>query len=110
MSDNNKNLNQEEVEIDVYTLVDEEGVETEFEYLGSLELEDNTYVAFSPMDQEDSEELEYVIFKLSTDEEGNEVYDSIDDDDEFDRVSDAFEDALWDECDLDQLEGSEDEE
>lgn len=110
MSDNNKNMNQEEVEIDVYTLVDEDGVETEFEYLGSLELEDNTYVAFSPMDQEDSEELEYVIFKLSTDEEGNEVYDSIDDDDEFDRVSDAFEDALWDECDLDQLDGNEDEE
>ena len=110
MSDNIKNTNQEEVEIDVYTLVDEEGVETEFEYLGSLELDGNTYVAFSPMDQEESEELEYVIFKVSADEEGNEGYDSIDDDDEFDRVSDAFEDALWDECDLDELDDDEDEE
>ena len=91
-------------EFDVYTLVDEDGVESEFEYLGSLELDGVNYVAFSPVTEEESEELEYVIFKVSTDKEGNEVYDSIEDDDEFDRVSDAFEDAFWDECDLDSLD------
>jgi hypothetical protein len=74
--------------------------------LGSIELDGNTYVAFSPLDQdENSEEEEFVVFKVTTDEEGNEVYDTIEDDDEFDRVSDAFEDAFWSELDLD--EGSE---
>ncbi len=109
MSDNkiiNNAENQEELELEVFTLVDEEGVESDFEFIGSLELEGNEYAAFSPITEEDddSDELEYVIFKISIDEEGNEVYDSIDDDDEFDRVSDAFEDYLWSECDLDELD------
>ena len=104
MSDNvNKNVPaEEEYEMDVYTLVDEEGVETDFEFLGSIELDGNTYVAFSPLDQdEESDEEEYVVFKVSADEDGNEVYDNIEDDEEFDRVSDAFEDAFWSELDLD---------
>ena len=102
---NGKDTQKEQFDIDVYTLVDEEGVETDFEFLGSLELDGNTYVAFSPLDQdENSEEEEYVVFKVSTDEEGNEVYDNIEDDDEFDKVSDAFEDAFWGELDLDEAE------
>ncbi len=104
MSDNvNKNVPaEEEYDMDVYTLVDEEGVETDFEFLGSIELDGNTYVAFSPLDQdEESDEEEYVVFKVSTDEDGNEVYDNIEDDEEFDKVSDAFEDAFWSELDLD---------
>ena len=100
--------NEQEYDIDVYTLVDEEGVETDFEFLGSLELDGNTYVAFSPIEQdEDSDEEEYVVFRVSTDEEGNEVYDNIEDDDEFDKVSDAFEDAFWGELDLDEAEDEE---
>ncbi len=109
LNQNNEINEVNEDEIDVYTLVDEDGVETDFEFIYSLELDGNTYVAFSPIDQdENSDEEEYVVFKVSTDEEGNEVYDNIEDDDEFDKVSDAFEDALWSELDLD--EGSEDEE
>ena len=112
MSDNtNKTAPvEEEYDMDVYTLVDEDGVETDFEFLGSIELDGNTYVAFSPLDQaEDSDEEEYVVFKVSSDEEGNEVYDNIEDDDEFDRVSDAFEDAFWNELDLDQEDGEDEE-
>lgn len=104
MSDNvNKNAPiEEEYDVDVYTLVDEDGVETDFEFLGTIELDGNTYVAFSPIEQNpESDEEEYVVFKVSTDEDGNEVYDNIEDDDEFDKVSDAFEDAFWSELDLD---------
>lgn len=104
-----KLINEEGTEeFDVYTLVDEEGVETDFEFLGSLELDGVTYVAFSPVDQdENSDEEEYVVFKVSTDEEGNEIYDTIEDDEEFDRVSDAFEDEFWSELDLDEAEDEE---
>ncbi len=108
MSDEKMLNNEIEEEVDVYTLVDDEGIETDFEFLGSLELDGNTYVAFSPIEQEDNDEEEYVVFKVSTDDEGNEIYDTIEDDDEFDRVSDAFEDAFWSELDLDS--GAEDEE
>ena len=52
----------------------------------------------------DSDEEEYVILKIETDENGDELLVTIDDDDEFDRVADAFEDTFMDECDLDAVE------
>ena len=84
---------------DIYTLTDEEGNESEFEYLGELTLDDNDYIALIPLD---GEEDEYVILKVETDENGEELLVTIDDDDEFDRVADAFEDTFMDECDLDE--------
>ena len=84
---------------DIYTLTDEEGNESEFEYLGEITLDDNNYLALIPLDGEDDE---YVILKDTTDENGDEMLVTIDDDDEFDRVADAFEDTFMDECDLDE--------
>ena len=51
------------------TLIDEEGTETEFDVLGTIENEGNTYVALAPTE---SEENEYVILKVAYDEDGNE--------------------------------------
>ena len=82
----------------VFTLTDEEGNESEFELLGELNLDDNTYLALIPME---SDEDEYVILKVEVDENGDELLVTIDDDDEFDRVADAFEDTFMGEIDLD---------
>ena len=84
---------------DIYTLTDEDGNESEFEYLGEITIDDNNYLALIPLDGEDDE---YVILKVTTDENGEEMLVTIDDDDEFDRVADAFEDTFMDECDLDE--------
>ena len=94
---------------DIYTLTDEEGNESEFEYLGEITLDDNNYLALIPLDGEDDE---YVILKVTTDENGDEMLVTIDDDDEFDRVADAFEDTFMDECDLDEqyVEGEDEDE
>ncbi|HOJ48685.1 MAG TPA: DUF1292 domain-containing protein [Bacillota bacterium] len=92
-------------EYDVYTLTDEDGNESQFELLGNLELDGNKYVALIPFEGEDDE---YVILKISTDESGNEILLTIDDDDEFDRVADAFEDSFMGEYDLDEELDAED--
>ena len=100
----NENKNQNETleeEGEKILLTDENGVESEFELIGSAELNGNQYFACVPSDSKDSEYLEYVILKLIIDEDGEEMLVTIDDDDEFEDVADYFDDALADEIDLD---------
>ena len=56
-----------EFEQEVFTLTDEEGNESDFELIGNMELDGNKYVALIPVD---STEDEYVILKVTTDENG----------------------------------------
>ena len=88
------------------TLIDEEGTETEFDVLGTIENEGNTYVALAPTE---SEENEYVILKVAYDEDGNENFVTIDDDDEFDAAAQLFNDEFMDESDLDDAYDEDDE-
>ncbi len=85
-------------ELETLTLTDEDGVETEFYVIGALELETGSYLALEPTDNDDDE---YVILKVVTDENGEETLETIDDDDEFDAVADAFEDSFMSEIDFD---------
>ncbi len=103
MAEENKTNNGEEmVETDVFTLTDENGVESDFELLLSLEIEGETYYALIPANEEDDDEGgEYVILKLAT-EDGEEMLVTIDDDEEFDKISAIFDDALFGETDHDE--------
>ncbi|MBR5278532.1 MAG: DUF1292 domain-containing protein [Clostridia bacterium] len=84
----------------IFTLTDEEtGAETEFELIGELTIDDNTYLALIPLE---GDEDEYVVLKVEVDENGDELLVTIDDDEEFDRVADAFEDTFMGEIDLDE--------
>lgn len=91
----------ESLEIERFTLTDEEGNESEFEMLASLEIDGKTYVALSPIEDEEAEEAEYVILRVDIEEDGAEVLVTIDDDEEFDRVADEFGDAFEGEFDCD---------
>lgn len=84
---------------DIYTLTDETGKESEFELIGSCEFEGKTYLALIPVEEGMDE---YVILRLEADEKGEEILVTIDDDDEFDRVADYFEDELFDTVDYDE--------
>ena len=102
MADNNKkplpNEEEEEYEeIDTFTLTDEDGNESEFELLDTAELDGVTYYAMQELD-ENGEPVgdEYVILRVETDENGEEYLSSIDDDEEFDRVADYFDDQFSD--------------
>ncbi|HHV60348.1 MAG TPA: DUF1292 domain-containing protein [Clostridiaceae bacterium] len=92
---------------DIVVLVDEDGVETEFEHLDTVELNGNEYVVLMPLiDEEGSEEADYVeegevvILKVDYDENGEESYVSIDDEDELDEVFEEFKARMEDEYDF----------
>lgn len=79
---------------DIYTLIDEEGVEQVFELLDVMEIEDERYFALVPYYDEPEETLEddgdLIILKSQFDENGEELMISIDDDDEYQRVGAKF--------------------
>ncbi len=88
-------------EFPVLVLVDEEGVEHEFELLAELEIEDATYRVLVPLDDFDEEneedeenEVEVVILKVVLDEEGNEFLSDIEDDEEWEKVADAWQELV----------------
>lgn len=88
---------------DIITLTDENDNEIEFEFVDSFEFENNVYYALIPL--KDNKDGEYVLLKLENPniaegEEANLV--TIDDDEEFDRVADYFEDTYLSEIDYDE--------
>ncbi|MBQ9941204.1 MAG: DUF1292 domain-containing protein [Clostridia bacterium] len=89
-------------EVNVVSLVDENGVEADFEIIGNIENEGTTYFALIPVDGDGDE---YVILKAIPSENGDadefEDLVSIDDDEEFDRIADIFDDLLMEEYDYD---------
>ena len=88
--------NEEMEEIDVYTLTDEEGNESQFELIGECTMDGETYYALTELDDDGNQiSEEYVILKVA-DEDGEEVLVSIDDDEEFDRIADYFDDEFAD--------------
>ena len=101
MADENKNLPEEEEEADVFTLTDEEGNEQDFQILGSIELDGKVYYAMTAVEEQSDE---YVILRLEGEEGDDVTLVTVDDDDEFDRVADEFEDKLFGEIDYDDEE------
>lgn len=84
---------EQEYNPDIYTLVDEEGVEQVFELLDVMELEDERYFALIPY-YEDADELldddgDLIILKSQMDGD-EEMMVSIDDDEEYQRVGSIF--------------------
>ena len=101
MADTEKNLNNEaiEEEASIITLTDEEtGEEIDFQLLDDAVIDGKRYFALVPADDEDAEE--YVI--LAVTEDGDDlVLDSIEDDDEFEKVEEFFNDRFFNEVDYD---------
>ena len=93
-----------ENEREFFTLTDEDGNEIEFELIGTVDVEGVTYHAMIPADQENEEQgfYEYVILKTEIDADGEEMLVTLDDDAEFDKVADIFDDMFSEEIDLDQ--------
>ena len=98
-------MENNEYGVDIISLSDEEGNEYNFEILDRLETEDGDYVALLPIYDDAKEMLddngELVIMKVG-EENGEEYYENIDDDDEYDTVADAFIARLQDLYDIDE--------
>ena len=98
------NENEEYLDPEIYTLTDEDGVEGQYEEIGVAEVDDKVYHALVMLD--DAGEPagdEYIILRETQDEEGELFLESIEDDEEFDRVADLFDDEF---AQIDYDEGS----
>ncbi|MEG0614168.1 MAG: DUF1292 domain-containing protein [Oscillospiraceae bacterium] len=83
---------------DLYTLVDEEGKEQTFEMLDALEQNGEKYYALVPYYPEDASQLaeddgNLVILKAQI-EDGEEILESIEDDEEFEKIGKIFMDRI----------------
>ena len=108
----------ERLEKDVISLLDEEGREHEFEIVDALELEDQQYLALVPLyDESQAEEAledsgELVILRVSEeeDEDGGQYLDAIENEDEYNKVAELFMGRLEDYFDFEEEEEPEKEE
>ena len=80
---------------DFLTLTDEEGQSFELELIDSIEYDGNTYTIFLPVDMsEDDPEYGFVILQ-NAEEDGEEVYDTINDDELLETLYNTFMEVLY---------------
>lgn len=79
------------------TIEDEDGNEFELEQLATMEFNGNEYSAFLPADMaEDDPDYGYIILRIE-EENGEELFCSVDDEEELVAVYDRFMELLFDE-------------
>ncbi len=83
---------------DIITISDEDGVEYELEVLAELEYEGATYLALTPANAVEPEEMEVNILK-SVEENGEELLLAVDDDAELEQVYALLMDLMYDDED-----------
>lgn len=88
-------LNDEETyEPDLYTLVDEDGKEQQFEFIDQYEENGVVYYALVPYiedpDQMLEADAELVVLRLEKDENGEDIMSTIDSEEEYNRIGNIF--------------------
>ena len=87
----------EEFNSELVTVVDEEGVQHQFELIDAIETDDGRYVALLPVYDEAQDIVdddgELIILEV-TEEDGEEVLGPIENDELFDNIAAIFEDRL----------------
>ena len=81
---------------DYITMVDENGEEFVLEFIESIDYRDNVYSAFLPTDLDENDpDYGLVLLRSAVDENGEEVYDTIDDEEELNDVYEKFMSILF---------------
>ena len=90
---------------DLITIVDDDGQEFELEFVEEIDYNGKIYDAFLPsgMDEDDPD-YGMIILRRTTDEKGQDLFDSIDDDAELDDVYQKFMILLFDDEEEDEAE------
>ena len=82
---------------DLVTIIDDEGNEFELEVIESMDYNGQTYMAFLPADMsEDDPDYGFILLRVVEDENGDEIFESIDDEDELQDVYERFMVLLYD--------------
>jgi len=74
--------------VETILLNDEEGNEIEFDVLTKLDIEDKEYIIVAPTGEED---IDAIALRIDKDDEGNDILVTIEDDEEFEMISEAYE-------------------
>ena len=101
MSNTNNTNNEEEIfdPQEMFVTMDlDDGSQLECQILTIFDVDNQNYIALVPVDNDE----EVIFYRYFEDEEGNPSLENIDSDDEFDAVSDRF-DELLDEEEFDQM-------
>lgn len=91
MANEKNNVMEEEMD-DVLILVDEENQEHPFQMIDMVEVDGSQYAVLVPL-EEGSDEDEAIILKIVVDENGEEVLYDIEDDEEWEKVVDIWNDS-----------------
>lgn len=86
---------------DLITLTDEDGTEYELEILARLEYEGSDYLALTPADAQEAEEMEVSILK-AVEEDGEEILVAVEDDQELENVYNALMDLIYEDEDTEE--------
>ncbi|MEG1972058.1 MAG: DUF1292 domain-containing protein [Oscillospiraceae bacterium] len=90
---------------DLISLVDEDGIEHQFEIVDTLEQNDETYIALVPIYEDAADSLddtgELVVLKAAADDE-EEYFEAIEDEAEFNLISKLFMDRLKEDFDFEE--------
>ena len=90
----------EEYGSDFVTMIDDKGEEFTLEVVESIDYNGKTYTAFLPADVDETDpDYGLVLLCNAVDENGEEVFDTIDDDDELEDVYNQFMRILFDDED-----------
>ena len=102
MAEKNKfnNLDDEDMFV---TLDLDDGSSMECQILTIFEADGRDYIALLPVDEQPNEDGEVFIYRYSEDAEGNPSLENIEDDEEYEVVSDRF-DELLDEAEFEDLD------
>lgn len=91
---------------DIVVLVDENGDESEFEYLDTIEMNGNEYVVLIPFSEKDEtdfeDEEEVVILRIEHGSDGEDSFVSIEDEEELNEVFEEFQSRMEYEYDEDE--------
>ena len=81
----------------IVELTDEDGVTSLFEYQATIEMDGEEYIVLMELpgqtdeeEDEDEDEGEVVILKIAQDDKGEDIYVSLEDEDEMEKVFDLF--------------------
>lgn len=90
----------EEFGSDFITIIDDDGAEFELEVLDTMDYNNQTFVAFLPADMDENDpDYGIIILRSVLDENGEELFESIDDEDELQNVYEHFSRILFDDED-----------
>ena len=85
---------------DFITIIDDDGQEFELEVLDTMDYNGETYTAFLPADMDENDpDYGMIILRVVQDENGEDLYESIDDDEQLQDVYEHFMVLLFDDED-----------